>query len=107
MKLIPDKALDSSDIESTTNKATEYRDGKLKRINDRSMGRFEQIAGVILTCAFKYAMKFSKYEEKICESATKMLILLDFKHRDAHFTYQNENIQECMQIFNGQCPKTQ
>ena len=45
MKLIPDKALDSSDIESTTKKATEYQDGKLKRINNRSMDRFEPIAG--------------------------------------------------------------
>ena len=105
--MIPDKALECSDIESTTKKATEYRDGKLKRINNRSMGRFEPIAGGILTCAVKHAMTFSKYDEKIWESATKMLILLDFKHRDAHFTYQNENIQVCMQIFNGQCPKTQ
>ena len=100
MKLILDKALDSSDIESTTKKTTEYRDGKLKRINNRSLRRFEPIAGGILTCAVKHPMTFSRYDEiKICESATKMLILLDFKHRDAHFTYQNANIQVCMQIF--------
>ena len=94
MKLIPDKALDSSDIESTTKKTTEYRDGKLKRINNRSLRRFEPIAGGILTCAVKHATTFSKYDENICESATKMLILLDLKHRDAHFTNQNENILE-------------
>ena len=69
--MIPDKALECSEIESTTKKATEYRDGKLKKINDRSMGRFEQIAGVILTCAFKYAMKFSKYEEKFANRQQK------------------------------------
>ena len=92
--MIPDKALECSDIESTTKKATEYRDGKLKRINNRSMGRFEPILGGILTCAVKHAMTFSKYDEKMYESATKMLILLDFKHRDAHFNNQNENILE-------------
>ena len=100
MKLIPDKALDSSDIESTAKKTTEYRDGKLKRINKRSIILFEPIAGGILTCAVKRAMTFSKYEEKNCESVTKMLILLDLKHRDAHFTNQNENILEiqvCLQ----------
>ena len=94
MKLIPDKALDSSDIESTAKKTTEYRDGKLKRINKRSIILFEPIAGGILTCAVKRAMTFSKYEEKNCESVTKMLILLDLKHRDSHFTNQNENILE-------------
>ena len=94
MKLIPDKALDSSDIESTAKKTTEYRDGKLKRINKRSIILFEPIAGGILTCAVKRAMTFSKYEEKNCESVTKMLILLDLKHRDVHFTNQNENILE-------------
>ena len=69
MKLIPEKALDSSDIESTAKKTTEYRDGKLKRINKRSIILFEPIAGGILTCAVKRAMTFSKYEEKNCGEA--------------------------------------
>ena len=92
--MIPDKVLYSSDIGSTTKKATEYRDGKLKRINNRSLRRFEPIAGGILTCAVKHATTFSKYDENICESATKMSILLYFKHRDDHFTNQNKNILE-------------